>query len=529
MAQPPRALPQRAMAALQAGDLAAARRLYASLLADRPDLAECWHHLGLIRQRQADQAATGRMIRRAILCDPNIAEAHNNLAAWFSEQRDDLAAAVCARKALILRPSYAQALNNIGKSLKQMGREAEAVIHYRHVLRLDPSSIATLCNLGAAFDDLDRIDEALDCFHRALVIEPRYAIALNNAATSRQRLRELDRAILHARRAIRLEPHYGTAHANLGMALLLAGEEQEGWAEYEWWRHTGTWPNAPIGSAQKRWRGEDLAGRTLLLYAEQGLGDTLQFARYAASFAAFGARVLLQVQPPLKILLASVPGVSEVFALGETAPPADFHLPLISAPLALRHRPAAIPAACPYLQADPRLVSHWQERLGAPKAISIGLVWAGNARQHDVDSYRVDRRRSMRLESLAPLLTRPDVQFVSLQKGQAAGELDYLPDSIRPLDVMAEIEDFSDSAALVAQLDLVITVDTSVAHLAGALGKPVWILSRYDGCWRWGLTGEGSKYYPSARLFRQTSPGDWGGVVARIAGSLDGFISSRAR
>jgi hypothetical protein len=265
---------------------------------------------------------------------------------------------------------------------------------------------------------------------------------------------------------------------------------------------------------------EDLAGKRLFVHWEQGFGDTLQFCRYALAVRARGARVILSVQDPLVRLLRGLdPGI-EVIGGAETPQSFDYHCPLMSLPLAVGTTLETIPARTPYLSAAPARTAAWSTRLTAVTGLKVGLVWAGDPRPHDPASSAIDRRRSIALERLAPLLAEPGVSFFSLQKGSPAGQLADIPAELRPLACMDEAGDFADTAALISNLDLVITVDTAVAHLAGALGKPVWILSRFAGCWRWLLERDDSPWYPTARLFRQAEPGDWGPVIAKVATRL---------
>ncbi len=512
---------QRALAAQQQGAVGDASRLYLACLVERPDHGVVWHYLALLVQRTGNLVLVEKLLRRALFCVATNAEAHSNRAAAFSDQGQEAAAERSARTATLLKPDYAKAYQNLGKALKQQGAAGPAVTHYRRALRLEPASALVLCNLGAALQDLDETDQALSCFAGALALEPFSAITLNNRGTSLQRAGDVAGAVRSCDRAVRVQPTYATAHTNLGMALLLQGDYRRGWPEYEWWRQS-TAGNQPVRQfRQPVWRDQELAGRTLLLHAEQGLGDALQFARYATLLAGRGARVILEAHPPLKRLLSSVSGVDAAFARGEELPSFDFHLPLMSAPLRLQE----LACATPYLTADPGETARWRTRLAGLSGFRIGLVWAGNPRPHDPGANLVDRRRSMGLSQMAPLFDLPGVSFVSLQMGQPVQQIDTQPADRRPLTVLQEGDDFAVTAALIAQLDLVISVDTSVVHLAGALAKPVWILSRFDGCWRWLASGDLSPWYPTARLFRQKRPGDWEGVIARVVAELAQIIA----
>jgi hypothetical protein len=326
------------------------------------------------------------------------------------------------------------------------------------------------------------------------------------------RLGRHDQAEQAFAQAIRLHPAYAEAHANLGMTLLRRGAYAEGWKEYEHRWQANKLPFPRFGLPL--WRGEDAApGATLLLYAEQGFGDTMQFIRFAAPIAARGMRVVVEVPAPLVELARSAPGVAQAIAIGEPPPAADYQLPMMSAPHALGETRLD---GGPYLRADPARVAAWGRRLAELTGPRIGLVWAGNSALGLSKGGLVDKHRSLSPEMLAPLLSVAGCSFVSLQLGQSIDGV---------VDWTGDLTDFSETAALIDGLDLVIAVDTSVAHLAGALGKPVWVLSRFDGCWRWGISGDASPWYGSLKLYRQTRRGRWDEVVARVRDDLEVFTN----
>ena len=321
----------------------------------------------------------------------------------------------------------------------------------------------------------------------------------------------LDDAVVCLRRAVELKPDFADAHGNLAIALLARGDWTEGWAEYEWRWQTPPMIMARREFAQPRWHGEAGSGQTLLVHAEQGLGNSLQFCRYAPLAAERGLRVVVEVQKPLARLLGSLPAIQGVVARGEALPHFDLHCPMLSLPRAFGTTTATIPGAPSYLHADSAKVAAWWTRLAAlpRRGPRIGLAWAGSSK------LRSDSRRSLAPDRLAPLFERPGAHFFSLQKDGPAA-----PTALPLTDFMNEMEDFADTAALVANLDLVISVDTAVAHLAAAIGKPVWMLDRFDPDWRWLAGRHGSPWYPTLRLYRQPRPGDWDGVVAAVAHDL---------
>jgi hypothetical protein len=359
-------------------------------------------------------------------------------------------------------------------------------------LRLDPHYLDALGNLGRVLSTVDRFEEA-DASYSAL---------------------------------LQLRPDQVEAHANRAMARLRAGRLAEGWEEFEWrWK---TWYMGPRARDLPRslWNGEALGDRVILLHAEQGLGDTLQFCRYAP-LVARGARVILEVQPPLHRLLSRLPGIDQVLARGQELPPFDLQCPLMSLPRAFGTTLESIPAETPYLTADPAEVDTWRERIGALPGLRVGLVWAGSQRKEEPELALVDARRSIALATLAPLARVPGVSFVSLQKGPPAAQAAHPPAGMMLTDFTAELHDMAATAALIMTLDLVISVDTAVAHLAGGLGKPVWLLNRFDSCWRWLANRDDSPWYPTLRQFRQTTPGDWSSVVERVREELQRLGAQR--
>ena len=339
-------------------------------------------------------------------------------------------------------------------------------------------------------------------------------------------LRRLDEALASFERAIMLKPDYAEAHHNMAMCQLMLGDYESGWARYEW-----RWRARQFGGERRRldaplWLGREcLHGQTILLHAEQGLGDTLQFCRYVSEVAALGARVILEVQPGLERLLSRLGGVDQVLTRGGALPPYDFQTPLVSLPHALGAGPDGDRGA--YLSAERETAAAWALRLAGTGGPRVGLCWAGGARPGQPVADAIDKRRSLSLDQLAPLASLPGVTFYSLQKGPPAAELTPARawDGPPIIDSTSELIDFADTAALVANLDLVITCDTAVAHLAGGLGKPVWVLNRFDACWRWLADRADSPWYPSARLFRQKTPGAWSGVVEDVKSALRGGLA----
>lgn len=467
--------------------------------------------------RRGDAAGALDPIRRALALQPDEARVYNTLGAALAAEGNRAVAMAAFAVAIRLRPDFPDPWNNAGNVLQNAGDPAAADL-YRHAVALLPGNAAAYVNLAEAVrlhavTLADHLAGWAAC-RRALELAPDFPPALNAMSVLCLDLERLVEAEAGFRYLLDGDPDNSMLRFNLALVLLKTGRLREGWAYYEdRWRIGEVAPVALPGSL---WSGEPVDGRSVLLYAEQGFGDTMQFIRYAPLLAARGARVHVAVPRALKRLLERIPGLEAVHVLGDSLPQTDFHCPMLSLPRAFGTELDTIPAAVPYLSVDPEAVARWRARL--PAGFTAGLVWAGDPRPHTPKAGAIDRRRSLPLAALEPLADVPGVTFVSLQKGTAAGQA-RLP-GLSLIDWMDEVEDFADTAALISALDLVIAVDTAVVHLAGALGKPVWVLSRYSGCWRW-LTGRpDSPWYPGLRLFRQTEPGNWAPVVAEVAAAL---------
>ncbi|MDA8049270.1 MAG: tetratricopeptide repeat protein [Rhodospirillales bacterium] len=441
--------------------------------------------------------------RAAIACQPHLAEPHANLGALLSRLGRPEEAQACLRQALALAPDFPEALNTLGTVLAARGELAAAEAASRQALALDPAYAEAHNNLGVQLFSQGRFEESLSTLATALRLKPRYAEAETNIANTLVTLGRLDEAESAYRRALAIAPDEPETRYNLGVALLLAGRLLEGWTGYEWrWKRRGA---ASRDLSQPLWSGEPLGERVLLVHAEQGFGDTIQFCRFVPLL---GARhVMLEVPQPISRLLSKLRGVERLVVRGEALPPFDLHCPLMSLPHRLGTTLKNMPAETPYLAADPGEVAGWQARLAGRPGLKVGLAWAGNP------EFPADSRRSIDPALLAPLLSTPSVQFVSLQPAPPPPELPLLA-------FPGELTDFADTAALIAALDLVIGVDTAVVHLAGALAKPVWLLNRFDPCWRWLLDRTDSPWYPTLRQFRQKHPGDWPGVIAAVQAAL---------
>jgi tetratricopeptide (TPR) repeat protein len=498
---------------MQRGKPGEAFRHMSAAVAARPNSADARIHLGHVLRalkRDADALAS---FEEAAKLDPANVDAFGNRGDVLLALGRPADALACFEKILGLTPGHPEARANRGAALAALGRHDEALADFDAVLAAAPNPIAVY-NRGLALANLGRSAEAVAAYDQTLAMIPNHVAALSSRGVALQSLNRHAEALASFDRALALAPDYADAHFNKSLALLATGDYARGQAEYEWrWKRSGAAAsrqnfNRPL------WLGEaPLAGRTILLHAEQGLGDTIMFARYVGLLAHAGAKVVLEVHLELKALMARLSGPAAVIGRGEPRPAHDFQCPLGSLPLALKTGLETVPGELPYLAPDPERVARWRPRLEAHGAPRVALVWAGNA------AHANDRNRSLPLATLAPLLAHEGARFVSLQRDPRAGDAERLA-AAPVLNLGPELEDFDDTAAVLAQCDLVISVDTSVAHLAGALGRPLWVLLPFASDWRWTAGGERSPWYPSARLFRQPQPGNWDGVVSNVLKDL---------
>jgi tetratricopeptide (TPR) repeat protein len=480
----------------------------------------------------------------AIAIEPGMVEALFNSAVALERLNRAAEALNRCERVLALVPGHTLALACRGNALQQMKRYDEALASYDLALQAQPGAVDVLCNRGTVLRFLKRYDDALACYDKAIAGDGQLAQAWTNRASVLQDLHRYDEAVvasnkalelrpedatnwlnhgnlhyetgqeadaLHAYgRAVAIAPDYAEAHCSLAVLNLLRGDFEPGWREYEWRFKDPTFKSSFRQFVQPQWSGrESLDGKTILLHAEQGFGDTLQFSRYASVLAARGVRVVLAVQWPLHSLLTTLSGPAQLLGKGDPLPAFDFHCPLLSMPFAFDTTVETIPSQTPYLHADPQRVRDWEALLGEKRRPRIGLAWAGNP------EHRHDHKRSIELAALSSLFSL-DVEWISLQKQIPERDEQQLSATpIRRFD--DELLDFADTAALIKTLDLVISVDSAVAHLAGAIGHPVWILLADPPEWRWMRTRDDSPWYPGAKLFRQTVPGQWSHVVDALA------------
>lgn len=419
------------------------------------------------------------------------------------------------RKALSVDPNNAPALHLLGVVLHQNKRSAEGALFIKRAIALQPNVAAYHNNLGEALRELDRCEEAIASYKRALALKPAYPEAYNNMGGEYGRLARMGDAIACLRKAISLQPNDADAHWNLSVALLLVGEWIEGWNEFEWRLRR----RESLGRVYPKalWAGQPLVGKTLLLWSEQGFGDMIQFFRYVAEARRFGGRVIVDVQPQLVELLRSQNMADAVLPAGEALPAFDYHAALMSVPRIVKTTMQTVPRNVPYIRASGDRSAYWAKRLAQDAKRKIGIAWAGRPEHPN------DRRRSISPDLLRPLGAVENVTFVTVQPRPAQLAP---PAGLPVLDLGIELTDFSQTAALISQLDLLISVDTSVAHLAGAMGKPTWLLLPFSPDWRWLMHRDDTPWYSGMRLFRQKRLGDWVEVIERLVLELRKFGAS---
>jgi tetratricopeptide (TPR) repeat protein len=514
------------------GHLQEAEGIYRAVLAQDANQVDAWHLLGLIAGERGEQECAIEWIGRALALRPDFAEAHYNLGRVYQQVGNLEEAVACYRRSIGLRPDYAEAYKNLGLVRLAQGATEEALGCFRRMTELRPDYAEGHLALGNALKDAGKAEEAIDCFRRALQLSPSLADAENNLGSVYEQQGRFGDARSCYRRAMALDPHHAEAHWNDAALNLLHGEFEIGWIGYEWrWR---TREMKPRAVKQSHWAGEPLAGRTILLHAEQGLGDTIQFIRYAALVKQRGCKVIVECQRRLAPLLRSCRGIDLLVPQGDEWPPFDVHAPLLSLPRVFRTTLASIPTDIPYLSADAGLVREWRGRLPAAGRVLVGINW------HGEPGKRNSRQRAIPRGMFESLAAVPGVRLIGLQKAEVGdqrseqfkvqsskfkveGEGEVAIVDLGEIDT--EHGAFMDTAAIMMNLDLVITSDTSVAHLAGALGVPVWVALPFVPDWRWLLERSDSPWYPSMRLFRQKKRGDWAGIFEEIEAGLRERVS----
>ncbi len=461
----------------------------------QPQHAAGYYNLGLALAQTGQLEVAANALRQAATLNPNSTDVHNNLGSVLGRLNRLPEAEAAFRKSVALQPQNASALNNLGLALQKLGRLDEALAAFNQAAKLKPDYAEYLNNLGMTLGDTGHLEEALATFRQVIALNPNHAQYFYHMGIALEDLNRPQDALAAYQQAITLNPNHPESHMSTGIVRLLLGDLATGWKEYEW---RAKCPQIPMqrNIPQPQWTGDDPNGKTILLHWEQGLGDTIQFIRYAPLIAARGATVLLKCQPELEILMKTVDGITAIATDEKNLPPFQFHCPLASLPLAFGTTLETIPAKIPYVTAPPDRIKAWRNRLDpADSRIRVGLSWAGQPK------HRNDRRRSMRLEQFSPLAEVKSARFFSLQKGMAATQSSAPPPGMDFVDWTPDLHNFAETAALITNLDLIICVDTSVAHLAGAMGKPVWLLLPFVPDWRWMENRTDSPWYPTLKSF----------------------------
>jgi len=482
----------------------------------QPDNVDALFMLGVIFAQGGFYDYAIDCFQEAVRIKPNHIGAYYNLGNVYRDKEQIDGAMKCYQKVIQINPDYADAYINLGILFRQKERFDEEIAAYQKAIRIDSNAAGAYYNLGHSYFEKGQFDEALSCYQKVTQLVPNNIDAYMNLGLL-FRIKGLPHEALTCyQRAVELSPNNAEAHWNMSNVLLLTGDFKDGWKEYEWLWRTKDNINRSNKFSQPLWDGSDVAGRTILLYAEYGFGDTIQFIRYVPFVKDHGGKVIVECQKELASLLKNVEGVDGVVAQGEHLPLFDLHFPLMRLPVILNTTLDNIPAKIPYLAADSALAKVCSAKIKNDDSnLRIGLVWSGGG---------LPLKKSCSLEMFAPLACLKGVTFYSLQKGKAGKQAKNPPAGMKLIDYTDEIGDFSDTAALIENLDLVIAVDTSVAHLAGALGKPVWTLLPFVPDWRWFLDREDSPWYPTMRLFRQPSLGDWESVIQRITRQLHEMV-----
>ena len=511
---------------------------YDQAITFKPDLVEAYFHRGNVLAELGLHAPAVASYDKAIELRPDQPEVHNARGLSLYELKLYEAALASHDSAIAIKPEYAEAHLSRGNALHQLRRSADALGSFNRAISHREDYALAYSNRGNVLSELEQFEAALASYDRAVSLDPRRPEFHCNRGTLLVELQRYDEARTSFDRALDIDPDHALAHFGRSFPALLMGDFENGWRDFEW-----RWKNEHIATSKERrqfsaprWQGDaSLAGKAILLHSEQGLGDTIQFCRFAEILAKQGARVILEAPKSLLGLLASLRGVTQLVAQGDPLPTFDYWCPLLSLPMALNIKIDSIPARIPYLQSRVERVRYWRDKLGPRTKARVGLVWSGGFRPDQPELWAVNGRRNIPLRRLAGL-KHPDIQYYSLQKGQSAEqELARLTeqnwDGPALIDYTSELHDFEETAALVAQLDLVISVDTSTAHLAGALGKPVWLLNRFDTCWRWLANRTDSPWYPSLRpppppppLYRQARRGDWESVLRDVGHGLEQLV-----
>jgi Flp pilus assembly protein TadD len=522
---------QQAMLAFQGSNFDRATSILIKILQNDSKCLPALHVLGLIKATQENYKEAADYLDRAVRLNPNDASLRYNLAKALIDCGFNDKSIAHHKRALELEPDNPEILLNYAKTLASLEHFDEALELLDRAANIAPNHVGIWVNKGNILHALNNYEEANATFGRALEINPENAVAWTNKAISLEALGRLDEALFAYDCATKVDHEYISAHWNKSNLKLSLGDYLSGWELFEWRWKTKAQKNSFRQYPQPLWLGgESLKDKRILIWSEQGLGDSIQFCRYIKMVSNLGAKVIFEVQESLLSLFSSLDGVHQVIAMGSKSPDFDFHCPLMSLPLAFKTSIDTIPNQVPYIRPDKNKTLFWEERLDATKKFRVGLVWSSGFRPDHPELWKANAKRDVSLSLLAKI-NLPDVAFYSLQKGddgekQLAVLKESPENSMNIIDFTQELSDFSDTAALIAALDLIISVDTSVAHMAGALGKPVWVLNHHDSCWRWLRNKNPNPWYPTAKIFNQLTRGDWNPVVEEVKRCLKSLTLS---
>jgi tetratricopeptide (TPR) repeat protein len=495
------------------GELEAAVKSYEKALAIKPDYAEAHSNLGVTLRELGQLEKAVKSYEKALNIKPDYAEAHSNLGLTLKELGQLGTAAKHYDQALAINPNYAEAHSNLGITLKELGQLEKAVESYEKALNIKPDYAETHYNLGVTLNELGQLEKSVKSYEKALNIKPDYAEAHSNLGNTLKELGQVEKAVKSYEKALSIKPDYAEAKWNLSLVQLVIGSYKAGWLNYE-----SRWQKKDCGSErhypQPFWDGSSLAGKTLFLHSEQGTGDMIQFIRYVKVLSTKTTKIIVECPKSLHRLFSTVREINVLVTNEDLLPDFDFYAPLLSLPCILNTTLKTIPVYVPYLFADDHIAS---PIVTQPKVLNIGIVWAGNP------SHINDKNRSINLSFFSAITNIHDTQFYSLQVGDRKADLNQEVFAPQIIDVGNDLGDYAETATVINQLDLIITVDTSVAHLAGAMGKPVWVLLPFAPDWRWLLERDDSPWYPTMRLFRQQERGNWATVFNEVSQSLEAY------
>lgn len=499
---------------------------YTIAAALQPTCAEIHCNLGICANRMEKYEVAITHFRNAIQADDTCSIAHLQLALTLEKLNQLDEALIHFDKAIHLRPGDIDILSHLGNTLKKLERFDEAIIYYRKAHALKPNDINTMLELANVLNTVDQTVEALSLYNKVLQIKPELYNVLYNFGFTLKKLGFIQQAIDVHKKVLEYDNNYAHAHFSLGISYLTLGKFEQGWPEYEW--RWAAYKEKPREFKQPRWKGEDLQGKRIFVYAEQGYGDTFQFIRYLLLLKNMGAYVIFNSQIALKTFLKSCPYIDQVITYSDTIPNFDFHIPLMSLPLIFDTTLETIPATIPYLYAQDHLIAEWKDKLSSG-TFKIGLCWQGNSKYQTAPLRRTVAAKSLHVKHFSKLANIPGVTFYSLQKINGVDQIDELEDSsfLHTFDADLDTKNgsFVDTAAIIKNLDLVITIDTSIGHFAAALGTPTWILLPDPADWRWMLDRTDTPWYPNVRLFRQMKAGDWDSVINAVLLALQEHLN----